>query len=285
MPQLYLVATPIGNLGDFSPRGVETLKTVDFILAEDTRVTRKLCSRFDIHTPTYSYHKHNEQEQAAGIVGRLLDGASCAVVSDAGMPCISDPGSILVQACVAAGIAVTVVPGANAAIAALAISGISATRFTFEGFLTTNRNHRSTHLAALADESRTMIFYEAPHKLLTTLTDLAQTFGADRAITLVRELTKLYEEVQRLTLSDAVAYYTAHKPKGEFVLIVAGATPKPQHSDLTLEQAVDLLKQRIAKGEKPTEAAKQVAKQTPYTKSQLYRVLATKQQSSTKPSS
>lgn len=273
MVQLYLVATPIGNLGDLSPRAVETLKAVDFILAEDTRVTRKLCTRFEIHTPTYSYHKHNEQEQAVGIVERMLGGASCAVVSDAGMPCISDPGAILVRTCIDAGIPVTVIPGANAAIAALAMSGMSTTRFTFEGFLSTNRKNRKAHLTSLANEPRTMIFYEAPHKLLTTLTDFSATFGAERPIALVRELTKIYEQVQRITIAEAVDYYTQQKPKGEFVLIVAGASPH-QENEITLAQAVELVAERIAAGEKATEAAKQVAKVTPYTKAELYRPIA-----------
>ena len=202
---LYVVGTPIGNLGDFSPRAIETLQSVDFIAAEDTRVTLKLLNHFDIKKPMVSYYEHNIRQRGEMIVGRLLQGESCAIVTDAGMPCISDPGEDLVALCAQHGIPTVVVPGPSAAISALAVSGLSTSRFSFEGFLTTNKRGRQEHLQALVDDTHTLIFYEAPHKLPATLKDMLTVLG-DRPISLVRELTKLHEEVFRTTLAAAVEH-------------------------------------------------------------------------------
>ncbi|MEG1773653.1 MAG: 16S rRNA (cytidine(1402)-2'-O)-methyltransferase, partial [Oscillospiraceae bacterium] len=207
MSKLYLVGTPIGNLGDLSPRAKEALQTADFIAAEDTRVTLKLLNRFEISKPMVSYYQHNLRERGEQLVARMLAGESCALVTDAGMPAISDPGEDLVRLCAEAGIEIVSVPGPSAAITALAASGLPTARFTFEGFLSVNRQTRKEHLVSLEHERRTMIFYEAPHKLRTTLADLCDAFGADRRIALGRELTKLHEEIIRTTLGGAVARY------------------------------------------------------------------------------
>ena len=212
---LYLVATPIGNLGDFSPRAVETLQSVDFIAAEDTRVSVKLLNHFEIKKPLVSYHAHNHVSAGQAILERLLGGESCALVTDAGTPAISDPGEELVRLCAQHDVEVLSIPGCCAAVNALAVSGLPTGRFTFEGFLTVNRKSRREHLESLKTEERTMIFHEAPHKLRTTLNDLTEAFGPDRRISLCREMTKLHEEVIRCTLAEAVAYYEENSPKGE----------------------------------------------------------------------
>ncbi len=220
---LYLVATPIGNLADLSERAIKVLSEVDFIAAEDTRNTGYLLSYLQIQKPLVSYHEHNKRERGENICDRLQTGESCALVTDAGTPAISDPGEDLVALCAARGIAVTSIPGCCAGITALTLSGLPTGRFTFEGFLSVNKSDRKKHLDSLKNEPRTMIFHEAPHKLKTTLSDLRETFGDTRRISLCRELTKLNEEVLRLTLAEAVAYYEENAPRGEYVLVVAGA--------------------------------------------------------------
>lgn len=267
---LYVVGTPIGNLNDFSPRALETLESVDFIAAEDTRVTLKLLNRFEVKKPLVSYHEHNRFEKGGQIVERLLAGETCALVTDAGMPAISDPGEELVLQCHLAGVPVVSVPGPSALITALAISGMPSGRFTFEGFLSMNKKNRRDHLQEIANERRTMIFYEAPHKLLSTLKDMMGAFG-DREIALVRELTKIHEEVKRTTLAQAISFYEQTPPKGEFVLIVRGKDEAEiEEQTYTLEQAATLAEDMIAKGEAPTKAAKAIAQLTGYKKNDIY---------------
>ena len=265
---LYVVGTPIGNLSDMSMRAVETLKAVDFICAEDTRVTAKLLNHFEIKKPLISYHEHNAVQSGKSIVERLKSGESCAVVTDAGMPCISDPGEDLVKLCAENGIETVVVPLASAAVSALAISGLSTSRFTFEGFLSTTKKQRLEHLSSLVNETRTMIFYEAPHKLIYTLRDMLEFFG-DRKISLCRELTKIHEEVIRTTLTGAIEKYEAVSPKGEFVLVIEGK-PKEDESPDTIQDAVAQVNELISKGIRAAEACKQIAKITSFSKSELY---------------
>lgn len=268
MSTLYVVGTPIGNLNDMTYRAISTLKEVDFVAAEDTRVTGKLLHHFEIKKPMVSYHEHNLRERGEYIVSRIQAGESCAIVSDAGMPCISDPGEDLVALCASFGINIIVIPGPSAVISGLAISGLKTSRFTFEGFLSTAKTSRILHLMSLADESRTMIFYEAPHKLMHTLKDLKEYLG-DRKISLARELTKIYEEVIRTTLSGAITHFKANEPRGEFVLIIEG---KQQEKvvEITLEEAVSQAVLLVEGGEKATDAAKKVAKGCNHTKSQIY---------------
>lgn len=266
---LYIIGTPIGNLEDITMRQLRLLEEVDFIAAEDTRVTRKLLSHYDIHTPAVSYHEHSGQSVAQSIADRILAGESCGVVTDAGMPCISDPGEPLVKLCHEQGIPMEVVPGPSAAIAALAISGQHTARFTFEGFLSVNQNQRSAHLEQLRQETRTMIFYEAPHKLVNTLHDMLQAFG-DREIALCRELTKLHEEVIRTTLSGSITLFEEERyPKGEFVLILRGAEQK-NRSKLSAEEALALVMQYREEGKSLKEAAKLAAAESGYSKNELY---------------
>lgn len=267
----YVVGTPIGNLDDCSVRMVETLRRVDFIAAEDTRVTIKLLNHFDIKKPMLSYFAHNETQRGEEIVRRIQAGESCALVSDAGMPVISDPGESLVARCVEADIPVYVVPGPTALISALALSGLPAGRFTFEGFLTVNRKNRREHLLSLTEEPRTMIFYEAPHKLRRTLSDMYEVFG-DRRIALARELTKLHEEVEHTTLSKAYASYRNREPRGEFVLVIDGA-PKTLKPELGLEDAAALARELMESGNTPSEAARQAVKGTGLKKNEVYRML------------
>ena len=266
---LYLVATPIGNLGDFSPRAVETLQSVDFIAAEDTRVSVKLLNHFEIKKPLVSYHAHNHVSAGQAILERLLCGESCALVTDAGTPAISDPGEELVRLCAQHDVEVLSIPGCCAAVNALAVSGLPTGRFTFEGFLTVNRKSRREHLESLKTEERTMIFHEAPHKLRTTLADLRDTFGPDRQIALCRELTKLHEQTRRCTLAEAVDYYAENEPKGEFVLVVAGAE-KQTETTISLEEAVDLVLERKAQGMRLKDAVRDVAADTGLSKNELY---------------
>ena len=266
---LYLVGTPIGNLGDLSVRALETLRSADFIAAEDTRVTAKLLNHFEIKKPCVSYYEHNKYASGEKIVARLLAGETCALVTDAGMPAISDPGEDIVRQCAEQGIDVQVIPGPCAAIAALAVSGLPTQQFCFEGFLAVSGKTRREHLERLRGETRTMIFYEAPHKLLATLRDLADAFGEDRKISLCRELTKLHEEVRRMTLGEAAAYYEETPPRGEFVLVVAGAEEKPE-AGCTFEAALELVRARMAKGLSTKDAVKQVAKLTGFAKNLLY---------------
>ena len=266
---LYLVATPIGNLGDFSPRAVETLEAVDFIAAEDTRVSVKLLNHFDIKKPLVSYHQHNHVTAGRAILERLLGGESCALVTDAGTPAISDPGEDLVRLCADSGVEVLSIPGCCAAVNALAVSGLPTGRFTFEGFLSVNKKARREHLAALENEERTMIFHEAPHKLLSTLEDLAAAFGPDRPVALCRELTKLHEETIRTTLGQAADRWRDTAPKGEFVLVVAGRPPR-QETAVTLETAVEQVLALRDSGTRLKDAAREVAEATGLSKNELY---------------
>ena len=265
---LYLVGTPIGNLGDFSPRAIEIFKTVDFIAAEDTRVTMKLLNHFVIKKPLVSYYEHNRAESGEKIVGRILLGENCALVSDAGMPAISDPGEDLVKLCAEHDIEVIVIPGPSAVVSALALSGLPTGRFTFEGFLSTAKKSRFEHLNDVKGEKRTMIFYEAPHKLLPTLRDMLSVFG-DRRIAICRELTKLHEETIRTTLSAAVEMYTANPPRGEFVLVIEGAQEQ-EAPELTFEDALAKLRKYRDGGMTLKAASKICAEETGFSKNALY---------------
>ena len=266
---LYLVATPIGNLGDFSPRAVETLEAVDFIAAEDTRVSVKLLNHFSIKKPLVSYHQHNHVTAGKAILERLLGGESCALVTDAGTPAVSDPGEDLVRLCAENGVEVLSIPGCCAAVNALAVSGLPTGRFTFEGFLSVNKKARREHLASLENEERTMIFHEAPHKLLSTLEDLAAAFGPDRPVALCRELTKLHEETIRTTLGQAADRWRDTAPKGEFVLVVAGRPPR-QEAAMTVEEAVERVLVLRDQGVRLKDAAREVAEATGLSKNELY---------------
>ena len=266
---LYLVATPIGNLGDLSPRAVETLEAVDFIAAEDTRVSVKLLNHFSIKNPLVSYHEHNHVTAGQAILARLLAGESCALVTDAGTPAISDPGEDLVRLCAENGVEVLSIPGCCAAVNALAVSGLPTGRFTFEGFLTVNKKSRRERLDSLKTEERTMIFHEAPHKLRTTLEDLCAAFGPERRVALCRELTKLHEETIRTTLEKAVEFYTENAPKGEYVLVVAGAEPV-QAAAVTLEDGVAQVLALKRQGIRLKDAAREVAEHTGLSKNELY---------------
>ena len=266
---LYLVGTPIGNLGDFSPRAVEVLQQVDFIAAEDTRVSLKLLNRFEIKKPLVSYFEHNKNVSGERILSRLLAGETCALVTDAGMPAISDPGEDIVRMCAEHGIDVFVVPGPSAVVSALAVSGLPTSRWCFEGFLSVNKKERIPHLESLQKEMRTMIFYEAPHKLLRTLEDMAEYFGADRPIAVVREITKLHEQTLRTTIGGALAHFTETPPKGEFVLVVGGA-PEVAEEELTPEQALEIVQRYRDEGKSLKEACKLAAKDTGYSKNELY---------------
>lgn len=268
---LYVVGTPIGNLSDFSPRAVETLEQADFIAAEDTRVTLKLLNHFGIKKSMVSYFEHNKYQRGEIICQRILEGETCALVSDAGMPAISDPGEMLVAQCAEKGIPVVVVPGPSAVVSALAVSGLPTGRFTFEGFLSTAKKSRREHLAEVRNEKRTMVFYEAPHKLPTTLEDMLAAWG-DRRIAVVRELTKIHEEVRRTTLAEAARYYRENTPKGEFVLVIEGAKEQPEE-EMSLEQAVKLARELIQQGHSASEAAKQAAQLSGKKKGELYRLL------------
>lgn len=267
---LYVVGTPIGNLEDMSVRAVRTLQEVDFIAAEDTRVTLKLLNHFEIKKPMVSYHDHNIREKGEVIIDKLLAGENGAIVTDAGMPCISDPGEDLVRLCAQNQITVQVVPGPSAAISALALSGLNTSKFVFEGFLTTNKSGRIENLEALKNEPRTLIFYEAPHKLKDTLRDLRKVLG-NRKISLCRELTKIHEEVDRTDLDGAIAEYEERTPKGEYVLIVEGAPEEAGEVTFTLEQAIDMVLALSQKGTPLSSAAKDVAKQTGFKKGELYK--------------
>ena len=266
---LYLVPTPIGNLGDLSQRIIDTLSQADFIAAEDTRVSIKILNHLGLKKPLVSYYRHNTETSGPAILERLLAGESCALVTDAGTPAISDPGEELVALCAQAGVEVVAIPGPCALITALAVSGLPTGRFTFEGFLAMNKKNRKKHLESLVTEERTMIFYEAPHKLLSTLEDLRDTFGPDRRISLCRELTKLHEEVRRTTLGQAVEEYTENAPKGEFVLVVEGC-PEQEAEELTLEEGVCRVLALREQGLSMKEAARQVAKDTGLPKNELY---------------
>ena len=266
---LYLVPTPIGNLGDISPRAKKTLAEADFIAAEDTRVSLKLLNHLELKKPLVSYYEHNKNESGPRIVERLLAGESCALVTDAGSPAISDPGEDLVALCAKAGVCVCAIPGPCAVVTALSVSGLPTGRFCFEGFLSTNKKSRREHLDSLKSERRTMIFYEAPHKLQNTLNDLTDAFGPERRISLCRELTKLHEQILRMTLGEALAYYTENDPRGEYVLILEGAAEASEEA-LTLEDAVSLALERIASGASKKDAVREVSRETGFPKNALY---------------
>lgn len=268
---LYLVPTPIGNLGDISQRCRETLENADFIAAEDTRVTLKLLNHLGLKKSLVSYYEHNKAFKGGQIVERILAGETCALVSDAGSPAISDPGEDLVKQCAQAGIRVCAIPGPCAVITALSISGQATGRFCFEGFLSTAKKSRREHLESLRSERRTMVFYEAPHKLLATLTDMAQVFGPERPISLCRELTKLHEEVVRLTLGQAVELYTQTPPKGEFVLVLAGA-PEPEAPAVSTADAAARVAQLLSQGLSRKDAVRQTAQDLGLPKNEVYEI-------------
>lgn len=266
---LYLVPTPIGNLGDISLRAKQTLENADFIAAEDTRVSLKLLNHLEIKKPLVSYYEHNKTFKGGRIVERILAGETCALVSDAGSPAISDPGEDLVKECAAAGITVCAIPGPCAAITALSISGQSTGRFCFEGFLSMSKKSRREHLDSLRAEKRTMIFYEAPHKLMNTLEDMVEVFGAERPVSFCRELTKLHEEVLRTTLGQAIVHFTETPPKGEFVLVVAGA-PEEAKEIPTATDAAGRVNELISQGLSRKDAIKQTAQELGLPKNAVY---------------
>lgn len=270
---LYLVGTPIGNLGDMSPRAIETLNNVDLIAAEDTRVSGKLLSYFGISKPMVSYFEHNAKSRGEMLIERLNNGENIALMTDAGMPAISDPGEDMVKLCAANGIKVVVVPGPSAVVSALAMSALSTGRFCFEGFLSVDKNSRREHLQSLIHEKRTMIFYEAPHKLYKTLRDMLEVFG-DRKITLCREITKLHEENIYTTLAEAKKMYFNNEPKGEFVLVIEGEKDLPPENEEELfNKAVLSAKKLIDDGMSKKDAAKQVSAETGFAKNRLYSAL------------
>lgn len=272
---LYLVATPIGNLGDFSPRAREVMSEVDFIAAEDTRVTKKLMTALDLpQKPLVSYYEHNRRQRGEEILARLLAGENCALVTDAGTPAVSDPGEDLVALCAPEGVPVIPIPGCCAAVCALAASGLPTGRWCFEGFLSVNKKARREHLDALKNEKRSMIFYEAPHKLRATLDDLCAAFGGERRISLSRELTKLHEETLRMTLAEAVAYFAETAPRGEFVMIVEGAPDVVDEDaeDDRMTRALNAVQKRIENGETLKDAVKMVSADLGVKKNALYRL-------------
>lgn len=272
---LYLVATPIGNLGDFSPRAREVMSEVDFIAAEDTRVTKKLMTALDLpQKPLVSYYEHNRRQRGEEILARLLQGENCALVTDAGTPAVSDPGEDLVALCAPEGVPVIPIPGCCAAVCALAASGLPTGRWCFEGFLSVNKKARREHLDALKGEKRSMIFYEAPHKLRATLDDLCAAFGGDRRISLSRELTKLHEETLRMTLAEAVAYFAETAPRGEFVMIVEGAPDVVDEDaeDDRMARALNAVQKRIENGETLKDAVKMVSADLGVKKNALYQL-------------
>lgn len=269
---LYVVATPIGNLADITPRAASVLSSVDFIAAEDTRVTAKLLNHLGLKKPLVSYYQHNMRERGEDILDRLARGEACALCCDAGTPAVSDPGELLVQQAMARGFEVVPVCGPCAAIAALCASGQITGRFCFEGFLPVSKKSRRDHIEALRGEQRTMIFYEAPHKLKNTLRDLEAAFGPARSITLARELTKIHEEILKTTLGEAVCLYEEREPKGEYVLVVAGAPPREEEPALSLEEAARAVYKRMkTQGLSLSEASKAIAAEAGFKKSELYK--------------
>jgi 16S rRNA (cytidine1402-2'-O)-methyltransferase len=273
--QLILVGTPIGNLGDISPRALEALESCDFIAAEDTRVTMKLLNHFQIKKPLISYYEHNKRSSGEVITGRLSAGEVCVLVTDAGMPAISDPGENIVDKCHKLGIHVTCVPGPSAVVTALALSGMPSGRFAFEGFLSVNKKSRREHLLSIKNEQRTMIFYEAPHKLSAMLADMYDALG-DRRIAIVRELTKIHEEVIRTTLKEAAERYSSNggeTPRGEFVIIVEGASEDVSKVEYTPEEAAEMARTLVDGGMSVSEAAKEAAKVTNLKKGDIYKLL------------
>ena len=273
---LYLVATPIGNLSDISERAIKVLSEVDFIAAEDTRNSVRLLSALGIKKELVSYHEHNKKASGERLVARLLGGESCAVITDAGMPAISDPGEDIVRMCADAGITVSVIPGACAAVSALSVSGLPTGRFAFEGFLSASKGERKKQLEAVKQETRTIIFYEAPHKLRATLADMSEILGAERKISLCRELTKLNEEIKRTTLGEAVEFYNKNEPRGEFVLVVEGFSGRvvgDEAKELLELSPEEHVARYMAEGMSKMDATKRAAKDRGMTKSELYKLL------------
>lgn len=270
----YIIGTPIGNLGDITLRQLDVLREVDFICAEDTRVTLKLLNRYDIKNHLISFHEHSLKSDAQRIIDRLLSGENGGIVTDAGMPCISDPGEVLVQMCAENGVDVRVVPGPSAVVSAVALVGFPARRFTFEGFLPVPKKERAQRLDLLKNETAAMVFYEAPHKLKNTLADLADAFGNDRNIAICRELTKVHEETLRMTIGQAQEYYSEHEPRGEFVLVIRGEE-NSGGKNITIEQAIEQVRCLVEMGERPVDACKSVAKETGFRKSELYSAFCT----------
>lgn len=269
--KLYVVGTPIGNLSDFSPRAIDTLASVDFIAAEDTRVTLKLLNHFKIKKPLVSYFEHNKREKGPEILSRIQSGETWAIVTDAGMPAISDPGEDLVNLCLNNNVEVESVPGPTAFATAVAVSGLPSRRFTFEGFLSVDKAERKELLEELANEKRTMVFYEAPHKLLKTLKDMYAYFG-DRNIALIKELTKIHETVDRTTFERAVEKYSSEQPKGEFVIVVEGKT-QTETEEISLEKAIAMAQKLVENGSSINEASKEIAKLTGFKKNEIYKAL------------
>ena len=270
--KLSIVGTPIGNLGDFSPRGIETLTNADYIAAEDTRVTLGLLTKFDIKKPLVSCYKPKEQEKSERIIELLISGNNVAMVSDAGMPCISDPGAVLVKKCYERGIPVEVIPGCNAAVAAVALSGLEVDRWVFEGFLPVPKKERTERLDVVKNLPHALVFYEAPHKIKQTLSDLCDALGGERPAALCRELTKLHEETIRGTLDELSHYYDDIEPRGEYVIVVKGA--EITRAEFTLEQATTLAKQLVEGGEKLSDACREAAKTTGIPKRDIYAALS-----------
>lgn len=273
---LYLVATPIGNLADISERAVKVLTEADFIAAEDTRNSLRLLTALGIKNELVSYHEHNKKASGERLVERLLSGESCALITDAGMPAISDPGEDIVRLCADAGITVSVIPGACAAVSALSVSALATSRFAFEGFLSANKNERKKHLEKVKNEDRTLIFYEAPHKLRATLSDMANSFGNERKISLCREITKINEEIKRLTLGEAVSFYELNEPRGEYVLVVEGCsseTISDEKKELLSLSPEEHVQRYEDEGLARMDAIKRAAKDRGISKSELYKIL------------
>ena len=273
---LYLVATPIGNLADLSDRAKKVLSEVDFVAAEDTRNSAKLLMLLGIRKELVSYHEHNKKQSGERLVARLLAGESCALITDAGMPAISDPGEDIVRLCADSGIRVTVVPGACAAVSALSLSALSTSRFAFEGFLPAVKGDRKKRLSAVSGDDRTLIFYEAPHKLRATLVDMCDAFGGERRISLCRELTKINEEIMRTTLAEASRYYEANEPRGEYVLIVEGSSGEVISDEVAALNSLspeEHIEKYIAEGMTKMDAIKRAARDRGMTKSELYKII------------
>lgn len=271
---LYIIGTPIGNLEDITLRQLRMLREVDFIAAEDTRVTRKLLNHFEINTPAVSFHEHSGEAGAQRIAARIQAGESCGIVTDAGMPCVSDPGEPLIRLCYEMGIPVTVVPGPSAVVTAIAVAGQASGQFVFEAFLPVPKKERTERLKRLKKETRTIVLYEAPHKLIKTLTDLGEVLGTDRGISLCRELTKIHEEVMRISIGEALKIYEEREPRGEYVLVIAGAEESADAEDVfTLEDAVKLAEKYAAEGMKNREACKKAAAETGMRSNEIYSAL------------
>jgi len=269
---LYLVATPIGNLSDISSRAIDTLKSVDFVAAEDTRITRKLLEHFGIKKPLVSYYQHNTRVSGEKILSRILNGESCALVTDAGTPAISDPGEELVRVCADANISIVIIPGPCAAVSAVALSGLNSGRFSFEGYLPVDKKKRKFHLEELQDEKRTMVLYEAPHKLNRTLADLYNTLG-DRRISISREMTKIYEETLRMTLSEAIIHFESTPPRGEFVLVIEGAKQQTDEESDKLEDGVKHATKLVESGLTVRDAVKKAADDIGCSRNALYKIM------------